>query len=694
MALLWLRVPVPACRAPRSAAAQPSPVRDGSTSSSSAAPCAWSKRSLAKMGCAPSTAVAQESRAMDGSGQLLNIGVGSTTESCSAGDADTHDDSECAQGNGDEAAGGGAAVLSMSLASIGEQQLRVRFDMQQIESSSDHYIALEIEEGIGAYEYVEAGLTGGEVTIDISGMDLDASTGLPVRNGLADVTARVRYYAGERVIGEAPLLYERVAAPTQEGSGTEPNTDTRREVIVYGNKRCGWCTFVKDELASAGIEFHFADVDDGETSSEMWAKAEEAGLGLDGTIGLPIVDVGGVIRMRPSSDDVWALLRAPSPVQSSSIRKFRSAVNRLHAVNRVTLAPRAFLPAILPGVSSPEDEEELRAMMSQMDGFDNAIRNDLENAQQAVDQEIAQQAQSRQAQLARRTEKAVKKLHGNQGVPAVSVAAATVGAIVRWTNRAVIAHDTAVAEATAAAAATVKSEGEVVLYGRDTCGWCSHVAADFTSNGIQFRKVDIDDDAGSAEMWRKVRTNPEIGSCIGLPVVDICGSIRMRPTAEEALAIIRNPPATNAAGNTGRETDCVGENCTIISHEDGSREGGKPALLSLDAALALPPVSSFYGMDGPQDERLTVYGLFASMSCKLHCPTRGPLVTGVPFQLCLVAGTDVEEVGVLADGEFPLVACLKPKKVQNGMNVFFGEILITAEADALTFYSVSVHQHY
>ena len=77
------------------------------------------------------------------------------------------------------------------------------------------------------------------------------------------------------------------------------------------------------------------------------------------------------------------------------------------------------------------------------------------------------------------------------------------------------------------------------------------------------------------------------------------------------------------------------------------------------------------------------------MNCKLHCPTTGPLVTGVPFQLCLVASTDVEEIGVLADKEFPIVACLKPMKVENGMHVFFGEMLIAADASELTFYNVS-----
>lgn len=462
------------------------------------------------------------------------------------------------------------------------------------------------------------------------------------------------------------------------------------EVIVYGNQRCGWCNFVKEDLDSAGISFRFADVDDDATSREMWTKAEEAGFGLDGTIGLPIVDVAGVIQIRPNSDDVIAILHAPPPAPSSSIRQFRSAVNRLHAVHRLTVAKRVFNPAILPGVSSPEDEEDLRVMISEIEEFDNAVRDDLEEARQSVDQEKAQQAQRHEAQLARRTKKAAEKLHDNQGVPAAAVAtaAATVSAVVRWTNRAVVAHEKAVAVASLAAVAVAesKAEGEVIIYGRDSCGWCSHVAADFTANGIAFRKVDIDDDSGSAEMWQKVRTNPAIGNSIGLPVVDVCGHICIRPTASDVLAVMCAP---NASEDNVVQDSCIGDECTIISHEDGSREGGKPPLLSIQAALALTPITNFYGTDGPQDERLTIYGAFTEMSCKLHCPTQGPLVTGVPFQMCLVAAMEVEEIGVLANGEFPVVACLKPKKVENGMNVFFGEMLIATEATDLTFYNVS-----
>ena len=79
-------------------------------------------------------------------------------------------------------------------------------------------------------------------------------------------------------------------------------------------------------------------------------------------------------------------------------------------------------------------------------------------------------------------------------------------------------------------------------------------------------------------------------------------------------------------------------------------DAGKPTLLSLEACRQLKPVKSYFGGDGPQDDKLTVYGMFEGN--ELYTPTRGPLVTGAPFQVCLVTGPDVEEVGVLADGEF------------------------------------------
>ena len=115
-------------------------------------------------------------------------------------------------------------------------------------------------------------------------------------------------------------------------------------------------------------------------------------------------------------------------------------------------------------------------------------------------------------------------------------------------------------------------------------------------------------------------------------------------------------------------------------------DAGKPTLLSLEECRQLRPVKSHFGRDGPQDDKLTIYGQFVGN--ELYTPTKGPLVTGAPLQVCLVTGPDVEEIGVLADGEFPVLGAMKPHKVENGRHVFFGEINIAVEAETLTFYNV------
>eukprot|EP01052_Picozoa_sp_SAG31_P013456 SAG31_NODE_809_length_11922_cov_15.915504_4_plen_284_part_00 len=71
-------------------------------------------------------------------------------------------------------------------------------------------------------------------------------------------------------------------------------------------------------------------------------------------------------------------------------------------------------------------------------------------------------------------------------------------------------------------------------------------------------------------------------------------------------------------------------------------DSNKPTLLSLEECRQLRPVTSYFGRDGPQDDKLTVYGTFGN--CALYAPTRGPLVTDAPFQFCLVTGPDVEEI--------------------------------------------------
>jgi hypothetical protein len=47
----------------------------------------------------------------------------------------------------------------------------------------------------------------------------------------------------------------------------------------------------------------------------------------------------------------------------------------------------------------------------------------------------------------------------------------------------------------------VAGDDEIIVYGRDGCGWCSKIKKDFDSSGIEYSFVSCDDDAGNREMW-------------------------------------------------------------------------------------------------------------------------------------------------------------------------------------------------
>lgn len=83
-----------------------------------------------------------------------------------------------------------------------------------------------------------------------------------------------------------------------------------------------------------------------------------------------------------------------------------------------------------------------------------------------------------------------------------------------------------------------KALPEVILYSRDSCQWCSSLSAEYQKHGIKYRKVDITDKPNQREMWSKVRAAGLKGGRIGLPVVDIAGTVRVRPTAADVEKIL------------------------------------------------------------------------------------------------------------------------------------------------------------
>jgi len=76
---------------------------------------------------------------------------------------------------------------------------------------------------------------------------------------------------------------------------------------------------------------------------------------------------------------------------------------------------------------------------------------------------------------------------------------------------------------------------ELVIYGRDGCGMCSHFKSQLQSEGIEYRMVDCDTDDGNSEMWRKCAESNITGS-VGLPVVDVYGETSIRPSVDDVKA--------------------------------------------------------------------------------------------------------------------------------------------------------------
>jgi len=80
-----------------------------------------------------------------------------------------------------------------------------------------------------------------------------------------------------------------------------------------------------------------------------------------------------------------------------------------------------------------------------------------------------------------------------------------------------------------------KNTNELIIYGRDGCGMCSHFKSQLESEGIDYRMVSCDDAAGNTEMWAKCAASNITGS-VGLPVVDVYGETSIRPSIADVKA--------------------------------------------------------------------------------------------------------------------------------------------------------------
>jgi glutaredoxin len=86
------------------------------------------------------------------------------------------------------------------------------------------------------------------------------------------------------------------------------------QVAVYGRSSCGYTKQMVAALERAGVAHAFRSVDDAATAALLHERMQRAGLGARRYL-LPVVEVGGVLEVRPAAADV--LGRAARDVLSS-----------------------------------------------------------------------------------------------------------------------------------------------------------------------------------------------------------------------------------------------------------------------------------------------------------------------------------------------------------------------------------------
>ena len=75
---------------------------------------------------------------------------------------------------------------------------------------------------------------------------------------------------------------------------------------------------------------------------------------------------------------------------------------------------------------------------------------------------------------------------------------------------------------------------KVIVYGRDSCGITTVTKSELDNEEIPYAYKDIDITENTIEMWNKVRaTSWYQGGGVGLPVVDVRGTVMERPSIEE-----------------------------------------------------------------------------------------------------------------------------------------------------------------
>ncbi len=79
-------------------------------------------------------------------------------------------------------------------------------------------------------------------------------------------------------------------------------------VVVYGRDSCGWTAKYVREIHGAGLDHTYKSVDDRTVANELHPRMEEAGLRTSSYL-LPVIDVNGVLLIRPDMTEVISIYR-------------------------------------------------------------------------------------------------------------------------------------------------------------------------------------------------------------------------------------------------------------------------------------------------------------------------------------------------------------------------------------------------
>jgi len=82
---------------------------------------------------------------------------------------------------------------------------------------------------------------------------------------------------------------------------------------------------------------------------------------------------------------------------------------------------------------------------------------------------------------------------------------------------------------------------DVIVYGRDTCGITTATRSTLDDEQIRYEYKDLENGKNEIEMWKKVfATSWFQGDSVGLPVVDVKGTVMERPSISEIKSALED----------------------------------------------------------------------------------------------------------------------------------------------------------